>query len=69
MVNVRLLDFFEQKGTLTTLQCGGRAKRGTIKHQLGLEAEVWKAQASGEQIVSIFFDMKKIRLNNGDTAS
>ena len=40
MVNVRLLDFFDQKGTLSTLQCGGRAKRTTIGHLLSVEATV-----------------------------
>ena len=59
MVNVRLLDFFEQKGTLSTLQCGGRAKRTTIDHLLSLEATVRKAQANSEHVVSIFFDMEK----------
>ena len=43
MVNVRLLDFFDQKRTLSTLQCGGRAKRTTIDHLLSLEATVRKA--------------------------
>ena len=59
MVNVRLLDFFEKKGTLLTLQCGGRAKRTTIEHLFSMEAKVRKAQANREQVVSIFFDMEK----------
>ena len=59
MVNVRLLEIFDQKGTLSTLQCGGRAKRKTIDHLLSLEATVRKAQANGEQVVSIFFDIEK----------
>ena len=41
-VNDRMLDFFDQKGTLSTLQCGGRAKRITIEHILSLEATVRK---------------------------
>ena len=64
MVNVRLLDFFDQKGTLSTLQCGGRAKLTTIDHILSLDATVRKVQANSEQDVSIFFDMKRsIRFN------
>ena len=59
MVNVKLLDFFEQKGTLSTLQCGGRAKRTTIDHLFSLEAIVRKAQANSEQFVSNFFDIEK----------
>ena len=59
MVNVRLVDFFDQKRTLSTLQCGGRAKRTTNDHLLSLEATVRKAQANNEQVVSIFFDMEK----------
>ena len=59
MVNVRLLDFFYQKGTLSTLKRGGRAKQTTIDHLLSLEATVRKAQANSEQVVSVFFDMEK----------
>ena len=59
MVNVRLLDFFEQKGTLSTPQGGGRAEQPTIDHLLSLEATVRKAQANSEHVVSIFFDMEK----------
>ena len=59
MVNVRLLDFFDQKGTLSTLQCGVRAKRTTIDHLLSLEATVRKVQANSQQVVSIFFDTEK----------
>ena len=59
MVDVGLLDFFKQKGTLSTLQCGGRTKRTTIDHLLSLEATVRKAQANSEHVVSIFFDMEK----------
>ena len=59
MVKVRLLDFFEQKGTLSTLQRGGRAKRTKIDHLLSLEATVRKAQETSEQVVSIFIDMEK----------
>ena len=58
MVNVGLLDFFDQKGALSTLHCGGRANRTTINHLLSLEATVSKAQANIEQVVSTFFDMK-----------
>ena len=58
-VNVTLLDFFYQKGTLSTLQCGYRAKRTTIYHILCLEVTVRKAEANSEQVVSIFFDMEK----------
>ena len=59
MVNVRLFDFFVQNGTLSTLQCGGRAKRTTIDHLLSLEATERKAQANNEQVISIFIDMEK----------
>ena len=59
MVNVKLLDFFDQKGTLSILQGGDRAKRTTVDHLLSLEATVRKAQANTEQVVSIFFDMEK----------
>ena len=59
MVNVRLLDFFDQKGTLSVLQYVGRAKLTTIVNLLSLEATVKKAQANGAQVVSIFFDMEK----------
>ena len=59
MLKVTLLDFFDQKGTLSTLQCGGRAKRTTIDHLLSLEATKRKAQTNIEQVVLIFFEMKK----------
>ena len=59
MVYVRLLDFFEQKGALLPLQCGGSAKRTTIDHLLSLTAIVRNAQANSEQVLSIFFDMEK----------
>ena len=59
MVNIRLLEFFDQEGTLSTLQCGGRAKRTTVDYILSLEATVRKAQANREQVVSIFYDMEK----------
>ena len=59
MLNVRLLDFFDQIGTLSSLQCGGRAKRISIDHLLSLEATVRKVQANSDQVVSIFFDMDK----------
>ena len=58
-MNVRLLDFFDQKGTLSTLQYGGRAKRTTIDDLLSLEATVRKGQANSVQFVSIFFNMEK----------
>ena len=58
MVNVRLLDFFEQNGILSTLQCGGRTKRTTIDYLLSLGDTVRKAQANSEQVVSIFFDIE-----------
>ena len=57
VVNVRLLDFFDQKVTLSTLQCGDRAKRTTIDHLPSLEATVRKAQTNREQVLSIFFEM------------
>ena len=60
MVNVKLLNFFEQKGIRSTLQCGGRAKRTIIGYILSLEAIVSKARANGEQVVFIFFDMEKV---------
>ena len=60
MVHVRLFDFFDQKGTLSTVQCGGRTKPTTIDHLLSLDAIVRKAQANNEQVESIFFDMEKI---------
>ena len=56
---VRLLDFFDQKGTLSTLQFGGRVKRTTNDHFLFLEATVRNAQANKEHVVSIFFHMKR----------
>ena len=59
IVNVGLMDYFDQKKTLSTLECGGRAKRTTIDHILSLEATVRKAQANSERVVSIFFDMEK----------
>ena len=59
MVKVRLLDFFEPKGTLSTLQGGGRAKRTAIDHLLSREATVRKARANSEQVGSIFFDMEE----------
>ena len=59
MVKGRLLDFFDQTGTLSTLQCGGRTKRTTIDHFLSLEATVRNAQANSEHIVATFFDMEK----------
>ena len=40
VINVRLLDFFDRKGTLSTVQCGGRAKRTSIDRLLSLEATV-----------------------------
>ena len=46
MVKVRLLDFFEHKGTLLTLQFGSRVKRTSIDHLLSLEAIVRKALAN-----------------------
>ena len=57
MVYIRLFDFFDQKGTLSPLPCGGRAKQTTIDHLLSLETAVGKAQANSEQVVSILFDM------------
>ena len=36
MLNLRLLDFFDQKGALLAPQCGGSAKRTTIGHLLSL---------------------------------
>ena len=51
--------FFHQKGTLSTLQYGVRAKQSTIDHLLSLEATKRKAQASNEQVVSIFFEKEK----------
>ena len=59
MVDVSLLDLIYQKGTLSTLQCGGRAKLTTIDHLLSLETTVRKAQTNSEQVVSIFYDMEK----------
>ena len=59
IVYVRLLDFFDQKGTLSIPQCGGRAKQTNIDHIFSLEATVRRAQANIKQVVSIFFDMEK----------
>ena len=50
---------FEQKGTLSALQCGGRDERTTIDRVLFLEATVRKAQGNREQVVSILFDMEQ----------
>ena len=58
-VNVRLLDFFDRKGTLSTLQSGGRAKWTTTDHLLSLEATVRNVKANSEQVASIFFDTEK----------
>ena len=38
MVNVRLLDFFDQNATLSTLKCEGKTQRTTIDYLLFLEA-------------------------------
>ena len=59
MINVRLINFLDQKGTLSTLKREGRAKRTTIDHLLSLGVTVRKAQAISEQVVSIFFDVEK----------
>ena len=59
IVNVRLLNFLDQKGALSTLQCGGWAKRTTVDHLLSQEATVRKTQANSAQVVSILFDMEK----------
>ena len=56
MVNIRLLHFFDQKGTP---QCEGRGKQTLINYVLSLEATVRKARANSEQVVSIFFVMEK----------
>ena len=58
-MNVKLMDFSEQKGTLSPLQWGGKAKRTTVDHLLSLEATVRKAQANTEDVASIFFDIEK----------
>ena len=62
MVNERLLEFFDQKGTLSTLQGGGRAKRATVDHLMSLETTVGKAQASRIHLLrlgkSIKFNME-----------
>ena len=54
----KVVGLLDQKGTLSTLQGGGRAKRTTIDHVLFLEATLRKAQANSEQFVSVFFDME-----------
>ena len=54
---VSLMNFFDRKGTMSTIQCGGRAKQTTIDHILPLETTVRKAQENGEQVVSINIDM------------
>ena len=59
MINLRELNFVEKKRTLSTLQCGGRAKLTTIDNLLSLEATVRKAQGNSEYVVSIFFKMGK----------
>ena len=51
--------FFHQKGTLSTLQCGGRAKRTTNDHILSLETTATKSLTNSELVASIFFDMEK----------
>ena len=65
MVNVRLLDFFDQIETLPSLQCGGRAQLTFVDHILSLEAAVRKAQPNSEQIVSIFYLEKAHYLTRG----
>ena len=50
MTNVGMFEYFEQKGKLSTLKRGGRAKRTTTDHLLCPEATVRKAQANNEQL-------------------
>ena len=59
MVNLRLLNCFDQKGTLPILQCGGSAKQTTSDLNSSLKATVRKAQAKSEHVMSIFFNMAK----------
>ena len=59
MVNVKLLEFSDQKGTPSTLHLWRQSQRTTIDHLLSLEATVRKAQANSERGVSISFDMEK----------
>ena len=55
MMNVKLLVYFDQKGILSTLQCGGRAKWTTNDHLLSLEATVRKTQVKSENVGHLFF--------------
>ena len=59
MINVILLNYFDQKGLLSTLQCGRRAKRTIIEHLLSFETIVIKVKANNEHVASVFFDMEK----------
>ena len=54
MINVRLLDYVDQKRNVLTPQCGGTAKRTTIEHHLSIEATVMKAEANIEHVASVF---------------
>ena len=53
------LDCFDQKGTLSTVQFGERAKRTTTDHLQSLGTTVRKGQANFEHIASVFFDTEK----------
>lgn len=59
MINERLIDYLDMNGILTNIQCGCRKNRSTMDHLARLEQEVRKAFATGEHLVSIFFDLEK----------
>ena len=62
--NVKVLNFFDQKGTLTTLQSGSRAKQTTNAHLLSLEVAVGKTkQTNSDQVLSSFRHAKSIQFN------
>ena len=59
MVNIRLLNFFDQERTFSTLQCDCRARRANIDHLLSLEVTVSKVQTNIKQVASICFHREK----------
>ena len=57
--NVRLLEYLEMEGRISTVQRGGKAKKLTTDHLIRLETTIRKALARNEHIISIFFDVEK----------
>ena len=48
---------FNQKGTWSTLQFGGRAKRTPTDQLLSLKVTMRKAQANNEHVTYVFFNI------------